>query len=419
MSKKIQKISFIFFSIIAMLLLTNTIYAQQNYDIVNLDATTYNYRPTPINPGDHFEIWIQLTNKSNVEAKNIEYILEPEYPFSLVQEEKASGTINTIAPHQTKTLKFNLKTEFNAPAGSYEVSLKFRRQGLEIYNIQKYHLDVASQKAIVDLIDTTIDPVKIGSGSNISLTIKNLSGRDARDVFVTLNDSEDEHIKILNIKTQYIENLNANEITSVDFSILVDRYATKKTYTLPINISYKDYEGEYAIQRHVGFEVIDNPELLLNLQRVGTNYSLKAGTRESIDIEIYNVGNVDAEAVYVEITSDAIERPVKYFLGTIEKDNYDNIELRFDTKDIYGKNNLDIKIIYKNSNLDEKIITETIEVDVIKATPQVGGVMMIITTIFSIIGLIIGLGLLIIILKWLYRVIVKPAYKDLFKIFKK
>ncbi len=419
MSKNIKKVSFIFLLLMAVMLFTNTIYAQQNYDIVNLDATTYNYKPSPINPGDHFEIWVQLTNNSNVEAKEIEYILETEYPFSLIEESKKTGTINTIAPFQTKILKFDLKTEYNAPAGSYEISLKFRRKGLEIYNIQKYNLDVSSQKAIVDIVDTFVEPVKIGSSSKINFTIKNLSGRDARDIFITLSDSEDEDIKILNIKTKYLESLKANELTNIEFNIIVDRYATNKTYTLPINISYKDYDGEYAIQRHVGFEVIDNPELLLTIQRLGTNFTLNSGTRESIDIEIYNVGNVDAEAVYVEITSDAIEREVRYFLGTIEKDNYDNIELRFDTKDVYGKHNFDIKIIYKNSNLDEQTITETIEVDIVKPSPPVSGVMMIISTIFSIIGLIIGIGLLIIILKWVYRVIVKPAYKDLFKIFKK
>jgi hypothetical protein len=419
MSKNIKKVSFIFLLLITMMLFTNTIYAQQNYDVVNLDATTYNYKPSPINPGDHFEIWIQLTNNSNVEAKDIEYILETEYPFSLVEEGKKIGTINTIAPFQTKILKFDLKTEYNAPAGSYEINLKFKRSGLEIYNIQKYNIDISSQKAIIDIIDTFVEPVKIGSSSNISFTIKNLSGRDARDIFITLSDSENEDIKILNVKTKYLESLKANELTNVEFSIIVDKYATNKTYTLPINISYKDYEGEYAIQRHVGFEVIDNPELLLTIQRLGTNFTLNSKTKESIDLEIYNVGNVDAEAVYVEITSDAIEREVRYFLGTIEKDNYDNIELRFDTKDVYGKHTFNIKIIYKNSNLDEQTITETIEANIVKPNAPVGGVMMIISTIFSIIGLIIGIGILIIILKWIYKVVVKPAYKDLFKIFRK
>ncbi len=419
MSENIKKISFVFFFIIAFMLFTNVVSATQNYDIVNLDATTYNYRPTPINPGDHFELWVQLTNTSNVEANNIEYILEPEYPFSLVEEEKISGTINKIAPHQTKILKFNLKTEYNAPAGTYEISLKYRREGLEIYNIQKYDLDVASQKAIVDIIDTSVDPVKIGSRSNISLTIKNLSGRDARDIFVTMSDSEDEDIKILDIKTKYIESLRASETNYVEFSILVDRYATNKTYTLPINISYKDYEGEYAIQRHVGFEVIDNPELLLNLQRVGTNYSFEANNRESIDLEIYNVGNVDAESVYVELTSDALERKVRYFLGTIEKDNYDNIELRFDTLDVSGKHNLDIKIIYKNSNLDEQTITETIEVDIISQPAQTTGLMLVITSILYVVVGVVSLSLFIIILKWLFKIIVKPAYKDILKLFKK
>jgi hypothetical protein len=416
--KMYKKIMNYFMLLIAFMLFTNVVYAQ-DFDVINLDASIYNYEPAPINPGDYFEIWIQLTNNSNIEATNIEYILEPEYPFSLIEEEKAKGIVKQIAPFQTKILKFNLKAEYNALSGSYEVNLKFKREGLEIYNIQKYLLDVASQKAIVDLIDATIEPVKIGSKSNINLVIKNLSGRDAKDIFITLSDSEDEHIKILNIKTQYEETIKANEAKSFEFSVLVDRFATNKTYSLPINISYKDYEGEYAIQRQVGFEVVDDPELLLTLQKIGTNFSLKAGTKESIDLEIYNVGNVDAEAVYVELSGDALEREVRYFIGNIEKDNYDNIEIKFDTKNVYGKHNINIKLVYKNSNLDEKIIEETIEVEIIKPSSQPSGVMMIITSIFSIIGLIIGLAIFILILKWLFKIIIKPAYKDIFKIFKK
>ena len=420
MSENIKKISFIFLFTIALMFLINTVSATtQNYDVVNLDATTYNYSPTPINPGENFDIWIQLTNNSNVEAKNIEYILETEYPFSVLEPSTTVGTITSIAPFQTKIIKYTLKTEYNVPSGTYEIELKYKRQGLEIYTIQKYNIDIASQKAIVDLIDTTIEPVKIGSSSTIDLTIKNLSGRDAKDIFVTLGDSVDEQIKVLDIKTKYIESLNANQTNEVSFSIIVDKYADKKTYSLPINISYKDSDGEYAIQRHIGFEVIDNPELLLTIQKVGTNYNLKPNSKESISLEIYNVGNVDAEAVYIELTSDAIERETRYFIGTIEKDNYDNIELKFDTKNVTGKQTLYINVVYKNSNLNEKIITEVIEVNFEKTSNGASGIMIVISTIISIIGIIIGLSLLFIILKWLFRILVRPAYRDFIKLFKR
>ncbi len=404
--------------LVMFMFLLTTIHAQ-DYDVINIEATTYNYTPAPINPGDVVEIWVQMTNNSNIEAKNIEYFLETEYPFSFLEQETYSGKINSIAPFQTKMIKYKLKTEYNTIAGTYEISLKYKHEGIEAYSIQKYNLDIASQKAIVDIIETVVEPVKIGSKSNIKFTIKNLSGRDARDVFVTLGDSENEDIRILDVKTKYLETLNANQTSDVQFSVIVDKYAENKTYSLPIDISYKDYEGEYVVERQVGFEVIDDPDLLLTVQKLGQNFNLRANTTESIDLEIYNVGNVDAEAVYIEITSQAIERDVRYFLGNIEKDNYDNVELKFDTKDVSGKQKVHIKVTYKNSNLDQETFVKTIEVDVLPATKATGGVMLVITSIFSIIGLVIGIGLLIIILKWLFKIIVKPAYKDLFKIFKK
>lgn len=410
----------VIFAIILISLFSVNLFADTiDYDIINLNADNYTYSPTPVVSGEEFELWIQLTNNSNTVAENIEYILELEYPFSILEEQENLGTIKQLAPHQTKVIKYDLKTNPDALDGTYTLDFKFKREGFETYTIKTLDIDVSGDNAIVDIISSNIETAEIGKNSEISLTIKNLGGKNAKDIFVTLDNSEDTYVNILDLKTKYIENLEIGSEQVVNFRINVSKSASLNSYTLPITIEYTDNDGNYQTNRNIGLEIIDNPIIIPNILSVGNNYKIKSNSTEKISIEIYNIGNVDAEAVYVNIKSDIAKSP-SYFIGSIEKDNYDSVELDLQTENVaLGEYTITLEINYKDRNLKEQMIKKDITVEVVSQAGAKSGVTSIISIIFGILGFIIGLSVFVLLLKWLIKILIRPAFKEIKAIFRK
>jgi hypothetical protein len=394
--------------------------ATTDFDIVNLSAKVYNYSPAPVSPGQEFNIWIQLTNNSNVPARNVSYLLDPKFPFSLSDFNVAEVTIPVIAPYQSSIIKFTLKTDLQAIDGTYDLEFKYKRDGTNTYSIEKYKIDVVSDNSVLELTNIYVSDLSIGSNGSVKINVKNLGPKNVKNIFVTLNDSEDI-IKVINLKTNYFESLKVNEYISLEYSVVVSKLADKKSYTLPLEIKYFDDTKDYVISRNIGVLLNDDPKLVVNINSIGKkNNKLIANSPEIMEIEIYNIGNVDAESVYVELNSQITDVSPKYFIGSIEKDNYDNVTFEFMTKSDLktGSYPMEIIVNYKDSNLKSQTIKKAITVEIIENKSSAISIMGIFSGLLSIVGLIIGLAILILFLRWANRVILKPAFGGFFNFLK-
>jgi hypothetical protein len=410
-----KKILIAIFALLVIIMPTN-IYANTNYDIINLNADTYNYTPTPVISGEEFEIWIQLTNRSNVAAENIEYLIVAEYPFVLISENE--GKINKLEPFQSKIIKYKIKADSGALTGTYDLEFRFKRDGINVYNIKKYIIDVKGKNAIVDIIASNIEETNIGSDSQINLVLKNLGQKDAKDIFITVNDSQDNTINVIGLKTQYLEKINIDEEKEIVFKINFSKNIENTSHSIPITIDYSDVDREYTITRQVGIRIYDQPNLLLNVLDIGNNFKIKPNSSETISVEIYNTGNVDSEIVYLTVSGEGIYQ-TQDFIGSIEKDNYDKVDFTLNTKDIKEKETeVTVDLIYKDNNLKEQKITQTFTVKT-DFTTNGENANKLIMSILGIIGFIVGLAIFILIARWLIKILIKPAYKVIINIFKK
>jgi len=403
------------------ILLLNGIFATTNFDTINLTANTYNYSPVPVNPGDEFELWIQLTNNSNITAENVTYILDAKFPFQISEFENREHTIK-LAPYQTTIIKYRLTTDIRAVHGSYELDFKFKHGSSTIYNVKKYTIDISSYVSVLDLIEAKISEVSIGSEGRVELTLKNLSTQNIKDVFVTVDNSVGDYVTVLDLKTKYFDKVASQEKINANYRINVSKQVTQNSYTLPITIKYTDATGEHTLTRNLGVKINDDPRIIFNLVSIGQNKNNKlySSSQEKIDFEIYNVGNVDADSVYVEMVGTITDNPPKYFVGSIEKDNYDSVSLEFTTKDLKpGNYPIELIIRYKDSSLKEQQITKGIIVEVTKNPNQKSTISIIINTIVGIVIGIITLALFILILKWAYKKILVPAFGGFLEKFKK
>ncbi|MFA7709286.1 MAG: hypothetical protein WCX82_04085 [archaeon] len=408
------------------ILLLNGIFGatNSNYDSMNLVADTYNYSPVPVVPGEEFELWIQLTNNSNFEADNVTYFLDTKYPFQVSDFNNTELVLAKLAPYQTTIIKYKLTADIKTLDGTYEIDFKFRPGLTQTYNVKKYSIDVASDTSVLEVISTNLSDMSIGSDGNLELTIKNLSSKNVRDVFITLEDATGDFISVLDLKTRYFTSINAGEELKVNYKLNVAKTITQNSYALPLTIKFTNSAGIQTITRDIGVKINDNPKLVLNLTIVGENSNNKIYTnnKEKIEMEIYNVGNIDAESVYAEMTSAITNDSPKYFVGSIEKDNYDSIVLEFNTKADVKPGNYPVQVIvhYKDASLKEQTITKGINVEVTKNPNEKAAIASIFSVIIGIVIGIVVLAILVLFLRWAYRVLLLPAFGGIFtKIFNK
>ena len=162
--------------------------------------------------------------------------------------------------------------------------------------------------------------------------------------------------------------------------------------------------------------------MVINILTVGSlaNNTLNANSDETISLEIYNTGNIDSESVFVEVQTPISNNIRNYFIGSIEKNNYDSVELKFKTLALdKGEYPLTIIVHYKDSSLIEQTMSKTINVNIVESSTGKNSISSIITLILTILGIIIGIAILILIIKWLIRVVFKPAFGGLFGMVKK
>ncbi len=381
-----------------------------------MQIDTYNYNPTPVISGEEFEIWIQLTNKSNVAADNIEYFLETAYPFILISENE--GKISKLEGFQSKIIKYKLKTNNDVLTGTYDLEFRYKREGISIYNIKKYTIDIKGKSAILEIVSSNVLEASIGDDSTVLLNLKNLGQKDSKDIFITLGDSADQTIKVIGLKTQYLERINIGQETNVSFMISVSKNVTETSYTLPITIEYSDIDRDYKVTRNIGIKLNDQPKMILSVIGVGDDFKIKPNSKETITIEIYNVGNVDTEISYVTIEGSGINS-TKDFIGSIERDNYDKIDVVLNTKDIKEKETeITVTLFYKDNNLKEQKITQTVSVQT-DFSANGKNANKAVMSVLGILGFILGLAVFILLARWLIKILIKPAYHAVVGIFKR
>ncbi len=398
------------------ILLMNSVFSatNTNYDSITLVADTYNYSPVPVTPGKEFELWIQLTNNSNILAENITYYLDTKYPFQVSDFNNTEQTISRLAPFQTTILKYKLTTDIKTIDGVYKLEFKFKPGSSQAYNVKKYLIDVAADSSILEVTGTTVSDMSIGSDGELELIIKNLSTRSVRDVFITLEDSTGDYISVLDLKTKYYENIEAGKEINVKYRLTVAKTVTQNSYPLSLTIKYTGSAGKETITRDIGVKINDNPKLILNILTIGANKNNKIyiGNKEKIELEIFNIGNIDAESVYAEMTSTIAEEQAKYFVGAIEKDNYDSVVLEFNTKKDVKPGNYPVQITihYKDSGLNEQQIKKGITVEVTRNHNRKTIFAGIFNAIIGIIIVIVALALIVLFLRWANKIILVPAF---------
>src|SRR3989344_464518 len=235
-----------------------------NYDGAYVESQfviqTLKYEPYPVNAGEWFDLWVKVQNIGQNDAKNTQFKLITEYPFSSNEVIRNYGIVPGItSSYRNKQsgdadiqsnqiiLKFRVKTADNSPEGESMIKLgatpdKNTNSGFT-YNLP---IEIGKTKTDFDLVmqDSTVQ--------GTSFAIANIGDNAA--TAVTVSVPQQQGITIKGAKSSILGNLDKGDFTTVSFQI-----TAKNLNEMKMQIAYTDSVGvRNLIEKNVSIDIPQN-----------------------------------------------------------------------------------------------------------------------------------------------------------------
>ncbi len=250
---KANQLFIIFFVVVSFMAISQFGLVASKTQEINYSTSSWNYRdatffvkvlkyePYPVSVGDWFDLWIKVQNVGQNDAKNAEFKLIPEFPFSvqgsLVKNYKLiSGTINAykqMMPDDTHAqanqiiLKYRVYVDPSAIGGKYILKIKTTADG-NTYSTYNLPIEVAKSKVNFSIVFQNYN------GAQSSFIITNTGENPANNIIVKSVNSQ---WKSSITKSKNLGKLNNGDFTGFAFSGIPN---DKK---IQFDISYTDIGG--------------------------------------------------------------------------------------------------------------------------------------------------------------------------------
>ncbi len=145
------------------------------------------------------------------------------------------------------------------------------------------------------VMDVYYDGAGPGDTTDVTVTLKNVGESKATDTTVLLELTDP--FSPADTPEKYVGDVGAKDTITTTFGVATSWDAETKTYTIPLNISYKVGGTRYTIQKNIGLDA--SGKVILEIINVETS------SKGSIQIDIANIGTRDAEGVKATLVADS------------------------------------------------------------------------------------------------------------------
>ncbi len=210
-----------------------------------LSVSLANYDPNPAIAGSTVEVRIGIENIGGTTTSDLMLEVVPSYPFELVSGENAVQDVGIVQGYQAdstaniKIVKYTMQINKDAPAGSYELKVKYYEQGSTDVTTKSLYLDVKSREnAEVIYIDkTTLVP---GKQSSLKFTINNVGNAPLRDLTFNWENSDNIILPVGSDNTKYIKYIDIGSSSNLEYQVMADTNANPGLYKLNLYLTYRD-----------------------------------------------------------------------------------------------------------------------------------------------------------------------------------
>ena len=210
-----------------------------------LSISLANYDPDPAIAGSTVELRIGIENIGGATANNLMLEIVPSYPFELVSGENAVQSIGIIQGYQAdstqniKIVKYRMQINKDAPAGSYELKVKYYEQGSGDATQKSLYLDVKSRESaeVIHIDRTMLVP---GKQSSLKFTINNVGNSPLRDLTFNWENDDKIILPVGSDNTRYIKYIDIGEGVDLEYQVIADTNAQPGLYKLNLYLTYED-----------------------------------------------------------------------------------------------------------------------------------------------------------------------------------
>ena len=297
-----------------------------------------NVKPAELHPGATSEVVLTVKNNGGRDARDIRLALEGTEIVSPVGPKVIQ--MNTLNSWCEKEVEIRVHVKEEAPNGVYSIPIICSWneyyfdpiKGYEFITKPKGPIELGAYfnvvgKGVINIGDVTSDPMDIRPGDEnveIRAFIENSGEAAAKDIEAILICNASFKPSWSGTDRSYIGRLNSGEKSEAIFHIDVADNVEANTYSIPLQIRYKDTKGDkYEVMREISILVEPKPEFeIVSYYTEPANIS--AGDNGvKLHVKVQNVGSEEAESVSVRITGEA-DVPFDYdvksdYLGNLKK----------------------------------------------------------------------------------------------------
>jgi len=325
-----------------------------------LTATLQRYEPYPAEPGNYVNVWVKLENTEWDTLNNVTLCVEPKYPFILDPGEEQCKNYGKITGKGIIVSQFKLRVDSGAVQGYNALTIKYQHDNTNTWSKKDLDIYVYTNDTMLYIRNVNQTPATPGSNFSVELKIDNVGDSPVRYVKVELGLPQG-FFSVGKPALSYITQiLNA---ASVKFNLMTNSSVQPGTYSIPVNITYKDDVGVWRVQQSFITITIDQePELYITW----TSPKILVGEESKITVDISNKKSGDVRFVVAETNSSIVENKREY-IGTIESDDTEtysmivlanspgeyNIPVKLSYKDVFGRGysevvNIKVSVISRN-----------------------------------------------------------------------
>ena len=306
-----------------------------------------NVKPAELHPGATSEVVLTVKNNGGRDARDIRLALEGTEIVSPVGPKVIQ--MNTLNSWCEKEVEIRVHVKEEAPNGVYSIPIICSWNEYYFDPIKGYitkpkgpielgaYFNVVG-KGVINIGDVTSDPMDIRPGDEnveIRAFIENSGEAAAKDIEAILICNASFKPSWSGTDRSYIGRLNSGEKSEAIFHIDVADNVEANTYSIPLQIRYKDTKGrEYEVMREISILVEPKPEFeIVSYYTEPANIS--AGDNDvKLHVRIRNTGSEKAESVSVRSTGEA-EVPFDFdvksdYVGNLKVDEEWIAVLKFD-----------------------------------------------------------------------------------------
>ena len=340
-------------------------YASADTEIRPTITVNYSIDPGVLMPGDTGTVTVELRNMASGEV----YVQEDDETFDMnayiasatLEGNKAikildgiQTDVGLLGPGDYIKLTFNVKANENASNGMHFLELEVVG-GSDMYNLN-YRIPVKVDDRDLKIIVSDMPPTLMREYSTINVEVVNLRPNDITGVIVNPKGNDIGFFPA----NVFVGTIAGGNKSTATFT-LNTMVSTRGNKEMQFSTSYFNGDNLHtSSDTNYSIDVVDQSALILSALEVENT-----GNVYSITGDINNFGTTDAKNVMISVMATDNVTPVqpyeKYFVGTLESDDFSSFELSASTQ---GSNVDEIPLLieFRNTNNAYAYIKENISV---------------------------------------------------------